>query len=235
MPRGGRLFVVSHPRHRDSGFCTTNGLASMALCHLPARQRCDLADVVVCVTPPIADGSRLLLGCFAVTHIVDDVPTYLRLHPARKDAIYTVAVKRQCSRKKTALRAISKARALRRGGCGWRADYSDGSSAVFRLKKNAKYHRLTPQPRSRTKAWLGAKTLTERKRDFSSRVLLSEHFWRSSTAGLFRHSNAVPRRFCLRWQRRLRAGIFVEDKDFRRWLCRAIRAIRDKKTRLRCS
>jgi len=100
----------------------------------------------------------------------------------------------------------------------WTVDFSDKSTVVFRLKKNAKYHRVSPQPYSKTQAWLGASTLTERRRDFSSRVLLSEHFWRSSTSCLLAHKTAVPKRFCLSWQRRLRAGIFVEDGDFRKWL-----------------
>ena len=222
LPRNGGLFVVSHPRHRDSGFCVMNGQASMALCHLPARQRCKRDDVVVCVTPPIEDGRRLLVGWFVITEIIRDVPTYLHIYPRRKDAIYTASA---ASSGKQPLGTITKTHALKKDRRSWTTRYSNGSKIVFRLKANAKYHRVTPQPYSRTTAWLGAKTLTERKRDFRSRVLLSTRFWRSSSLRLLKHPKLVPRRFCLQWRRRLRSGVFVDDNDFRRWLRQAIRDI----------
>lgn len=219
---GTRLFIVSHPRHRESGFCVMRDLASMALCHLPARQRCKNGDVVVCVTPPIEGRVRLLMGWFVITQIVCDVPAYMRQYRTRKDAIYTVSTKFS---KNTGVGSFKKIEVVEDKTDAWKVIYGNCPEIVFRLKRNAKYHRTTPQPHSRSKAWLGAKTITERSRDFRSRVLLSNTFWRSSTSALYRRDIEIPEIFSSQWKRRLRGGMFFESHDFRNWLSESTRSL----------
>jgi hypothetical protein len=212
-----RIFVVSHPRHRSSGFCVENDIASMALCHLPARQQTQCGDIIVCVSPPLPDGNRVLVGWFMVTDRVD-VVNYHKKFPTRADAIYMPRVVKHTTvgTKRGDVSSIKRVTGRAKGSCCWSVKYNGGHVIHYHLKHNARYHRTSSQPHARTKKWIGARTFTERKRDFRADVLLSTCFWRS---GSVRDTHmTVPGKFSKRWQGRLRGGVFEPNVAFGTWL-----------------
>ena len=216
------MFVVAHPRHRESGFCVANGIASMALCHLPARRCCAVGDIVVCVSSPAPSAQRFLLGVFRVHETIASPHEYHSAYRSRKDAIYSVKMVRRAH---TAGKWNVQKLAKRKGALSaWTAHYANGAVIDWRLKANSKSHRLSPQPFSARRAWIGARRSNERARDFTGPVLIAQKYLRfAAPQGSGHAPPAVPSNFSRNWRGRLRGGCWSDDPRFLgwlRWICR---------------
>lgn len=220
-----RVFVVAHPRHRESGFCVSKGMASMALCHLPARRCCAAGDVVVCVSSPAPGAQRYLLGVLRIHEAVESPLAYYGKYPSRKDAIYSVkTIRRARSSTRTRKWTVQKLAKQKGEAPAWTVLYANGAVLCWRLKANSKYHRLSLQPFSARRAWIGARKRNERARDFNGPVLLARKYLRfAAPEGSGRAPPIVPSNFCRNLRGRLRGGCWSEDPQFMgwlRWICR---------------